>query len=57
MICNFFRSDDFTVLQIYSILLYSIVKTLLSSPLQPQSDTKDKKVPDKKATLMTGWNL
>ena len=54
MICNCFRCDDFTVLQIYSILLYSIVKTLLSSPLQPQSDIKDKKVPDKKATLMTG---
>ena len=52
MICNCFRCDDFTVLQIYSILLYSIVKILLSSPLQPQSDTKV--VPDKKATLMTG---
>ena len=25
---------------------------LLSSPLQPQSDTKD--IPDKKTTLMTG---
>ena len=34
---------------------FSMVVILLSSPLQPQSDTKV--IPDKKATLMTGGFL
>ena len=55
MICNFFKWDHFTVLYIYSILSYSMVTFLLSSPLQSKSDTNV--IPDKKATLMTGWNL
>ena len=54
MICNFFKWDDFTVLQA-KYLSYSIVVILLSSPLQPQSLTKV--IPDKKATLMTGGFL
>ena len=32
-----------------------MVTILLFSPLQPQFDTKI--VPDKKATLKTGWNV
>ena len=51
MICNFFKCDYFTVLQIYRILSYSMVTILLSSPSQPQSNTKV--IPDIKATLMT----
>ena len=54
MICNFFKCDDFTVLKI-KYLSYSMVVILLSSPLQPQSDTKV--MPDEKATIMTGGFL
>ena len=39
MICNFFQCDDFKVLQTKH-LSYSTVVILLSSPLQPQSNTK-----------------
>ena len=55
IICNFWKCDDFTVLLICSILSYSMASMLLSSPLQPQSDTKV--IPDKKGTLMTGFFL
>ena len=54
MICNFFKCDDFTVLQT-KYLSYSMVVISLSSPLQPQSDNKV--IPDKKAALMTGGFL
>ena len=54
MVCNFFKCDDFTVLQT-KYLSYSMIVISLSSPLQPQSDIKV--VPDKKATLMTGGFL
>ena len=52
MICNFFKCGDFVFLKIYSSFSYSMVTILLSSPLQPQSDTKV--IPDKKSTFMTG---
>ena len=52
MICNFFKCSDFAFLKIYSSFSYSMVTILLSSPLQPQSDTKV--IPDKKPTFMTG---
>ena len=51
MICNFFKWDDFTVLEI-KYLSYSMVVILLSSPLQPQSDMLNKE-----AALMNGGFL
>ena len=55
MICNFFKYDDFRVLEIYSISSYNMVAILLSTPLQPQPNTKN--ITDEKATLMTGFIL
>ena len=54
MIYNFFKCDEFTVLQT-KYLSCSMIVILLSSPLQPQSDTKV--ITDKKAMLMTGGIL
>ena len=36
---QFFKCDEYTALQL-KYLSYSVVVTLLSSPLQPQPDTK-----------------